>query len=112
MDRGGRRSYLARVGVSRSVGRATTASTDQRSFTPIAIPAGSPRSSATRPISSARSLDRKISNIFGGSLTLIARRARRAGLGRWWGHGADPEKALAAVMGMSAGDIQVRDCPD
>ena len=29
------------------------------------IPAGSPPSSATLPISSARSLDRKISNIFG-----------------------------------------------
>jgi len=45
--------------------KAVIASTDQRSFTPIGIPAGSPPSSATRPISSARSRDRKISNIFG-----------------------------------------------
>src|SRR5712692_813853 len=50
---------------SRSVGRAATASTDQRLFTPIGVPAASPPSSATRPISSARSLDRKISSIFG-----------------------------------------------
>jgi hypothetical protein len=50
---------------SPSVGRAAIASTDQSSFTPIGIPAGSPPSSATLPISSARSLDRKISNIFG-----------------------------------------------
>src|SRR5947209_2581219 len=46
-------------------GRAATASMDQRSFTQIRIPAGWPPSSATRPISSARSPDRKISNIFG-----------------------------------------------
>src|SRR6202011_214031 len=50
---------------SPSVGRAAIASTDRRSFTRIRIPVGSPPSSATRPISSARSLDRKISNIFG-----------------------------------------------
>src|SRR5436190_24003172 len=50
---------------SRSDGRAATASMDQRSFTQIRIPAGWPPSSATRPISSARSPDRKISNIFG-----------------------------------------------
>src|ERR1700730_18322745 len=50
---------------SRSVGRAAIASRDQRSFTRIRIPAGSPPSSATLLISSARSLDRKISNIFG-----------------------------------------------
>ena len=42
-----------------------SASTGRPSFTPITIPAGWPPSSATRPISSARSLDRKISNIFG-----------------------------------------------
>src|ERR1700680_3515583 len=50
---------------SPSVGRAAIASTDRLSSTPITIPAASPPSSATRPISSARSLDRKISNIFG-----------------------------------------------
>jgi len=41
-----------------------TDTTGRPSFTPITIPAEWPPSSATRPISSARSLDRKISNIF------------------------------------------------
>jgi hypothetical protein len=50
---------------SPSVGGAAIASTDRPSSTPIMIPAASPPSSATRPISSARSVDRKISNIFG-----------------------------------------------
>ena len=50
---------------SRSVGRAATASRDRRLFTRMRTPAGSPPSSATRPISSPRRFDREISNMFG-----------------------------------------------
>src|SRR6185295_5291109 len=41
------------------------ASRDQRSFTRMRTPAGSPPSSATRPTSSPRRFDREISNMFG-----------------------------------------------
>src|SRR5690242_18907426 len=50
---------------SPSVGRAAMVSTDRHSSTRITTPAGSPPFSATRPISSARRVNREISNMFG-----------------------------------------------
>src|SRR5258708_35119079 len=54
---------------SRAAGRAAIVSRDRHSFTRIRIPAGSLPSSATRPKSSARSLDRKF-QIFLASIVI------------------------------------------